>query len=96
MLQQITIQTPDAKRLKPLIKSAIQRQLDDFEDGIRLTRESLEAFERKYNMSTAEFLRRFKPGDLEETLDFIQWQGETKMLALLEDKRAALKEARLK
>jgi hypothetical protein len=33
---------------------------------------------------------------LEETLDFIQWQGETKMLALLEDKRAALKEARLK
>jgi hypothetical protein len=96
MLQQITIQTPDAKRLKPLIKSAIQRQLDDFEDGIRLTRESLEAFERKYNMSTAEFLRRFKPGDLEETLDFIEWEGEIKTLSLLEEKLNAFKEAKIK
>lgn len=96
MLQQITIQTPNAKRLKPLIRSAIQSQLDDTEHGIKLTRERLEAFEKQYNMSAAEFLRRFKPGDLEETLDFIDWQGETKMLALLEEKRDTLKEARIK
>lgn len=95
MLQQITIQTPNAKRLKPLIKSAIQSQLDDIEHGIRLTNDRLAEFEKLYNMSTSEFLRRFKPGDLEETLDFIEWQGETKMLALLEGKRDALKEARI-
>lgn len=96
MLQQITIQTSDAKRLKPLIKSAIQNQLDDIEHGIQLTRARLETFEKQYNMSTAEFLRRFKPGDLEETLDLIDWQGETKMLALLEEKRDAYKEAQVK
>jgi hypothetical protein len=96
MLQQITIQTSNAKRLKPLIKSAIQSQLDDVEHGIKLTHERLETFEKQYNMSTAEFLRRFKPGDLEETLDFIDWQGETKMLALLEEKKAAYKEAQVK
>ena len=96
MLQQITIQTPNAKRLKPLIKNAIQSQLDDTEYGIKLTRDRLEAFGKQYNMSTSEFLRRFKPGDLEETLDFIEWQGETKMLALLEEKRDTLKEARIK
>jgi hypothetical protein len=96
MLQQITIQTSNAKRLKPLIQSAIQFQLDDVEKGIKLTLERLEAFEKQYNMSTAEFLRRFKPGDLEETLDFIEWQGETKMLTLLEEKRDVLKDARLK
>ena len=96
MLQQITIQTSDAKRLKPLIKSAIQNQLDDIEHGIQLTRAKLKAFEKQYVMSTAEFLRRFKPGDLEETLDFIEWQGETKMLALLEDKKAAYKDAQVK
>jgi len=33
---------------------------------------------------------------LEETLDFIKWQGETKMLALLQEKRDALKDAHLK
>jgi len=96
MLQQITIQTSDAKRLKPLIKNAIQSQLDDVEHGIKLTLERLETFEKQYNMSTAEFMRRFKPGDLEETLDFIEWQGETKMLALLEEKRDTLKDARIK
>lgn len=73
MLQQITIQTTDAKRLKPLIKSAIQSQLEDIEHGIQLTRARLEAFEKQYKMSTAEFLRRFKPDDLGETLDFIEW-----------------------
>ena len=96
MLHQITIQTPNAKKLKPLIKSAIQSQLDDIEHGIQLTRERLAAFEKQYGMGTDEFLRRFKPGDLEETLDFIEWQGETKMLALLEEKRNAFKEARIK
>ena len=87
MLQQVTVQTSNAKRLKPLLKSAIQNQLDDIEHGIQLTHAKLKAFEKQYAMSTAEFLRRFKPGDLEETLDFIDWQGETKMLALLEEKR---------
>jgi hypothetical protein len=96
MLQQITIQTSNAKRLKPLIENAIQIQLDDVEKGIKLTLTRLESFEKQYNMSTVEFLRRFKPGDLEETLDFIEWQGETKMLALLEEKRNTLKDARFK
>jgi hypothetical protein len=96
MLQQITIQTSNAKRLKPLIKSAIQNQLDDIEHGIQLTHAKLQGFEKQYGLSTAEFLRRFKPGDMEETLDFIEWQGETKMLALLEEKKAAYKDALVK
>ncbi|MBM3180978.1 MAG: hypothetical protein FJZ86_11560 [Chloroflexi bacterium] len=96
MLQQITIQTPNAKRLKPLLKSAIQSQLDDIEHGIQSTRTKLEAFEKQYKMNTAEFLRRFTPDDLGETLDFIEWQGETKMLALLEEKKTAFTEAQVK
>ncbi len=96
MLQQITIQTPNAKRLKPLLKSAIQNQLDDIEHGIQMTRAKMETFEKQYKMSTAEFLRRFTPDDLGETLDFIEWQGETKMLALLEEKKTAFTEAQVK
>jgi hypothetical protein len=96
MLQLVTIQTPDDKRLKPLLKSAIQSQLDDIEHGIQLTRARLEAFEKQYNMSTTEFLRRFTPDDLGETLDFIDWQGETKILTLLNEKKAVFKEAQVK
>jgi hypothetical protein len=96
MLQQITIQTNDAKRLKPLLKSAIQSELRDIEHGIQLTRDRLEAFEKQYAMSTAEFLHRFTPEDLGETLDFTDWYGETKMLALLEEKKKTLEGARVK
>jgi hypothetical protein len=96
MLQQITIQTPNAKRLKPLLKSVIENEIYDVEHGIELTRAKLESFEKQYQMSTAEFERRFKPGDLEETLDFIEWMGEIKTLRLLEEKRNTLKEAKIK
>ena len=96
MLQQITIQTPNAKRLKPLIQSAIRNQLTDVEHGIQLTRERLANFEKQYNMSTAEFERRFHPGDLEETLEFIEWEGEIETLQLLEEKKSIIRSAHIK
>ncbi len=86
----------NAKRLKPLLYSVIENAVYDVEHGIEKTRARLEAFEKQYNMSTAEFERRFKPGDFEETLDFIQWQGEIKTLRPLEEKRNALKDAKIK
>ncbi len=95
MLQQIIIQTPDAKRLKPLLKSVIANELYDVEHGVQLTRNKLEAFEKQYSMSTAEFERRFTPDDLGETLDFIEWQGEIKTLRFLEEKRDTLKAAKI-
>ncbi len=96
MLQHVTVETQNAKRLKPLLKSAIQNQLDELENGIELTRARLKVFEKQYGMTTATFLRKFKPGKLEETLDFLDWQGEAKMLALLEEKRDTLRDAQIK
>jgi len=61
-----------------------------------LTRARLDAFEKQSVISTTEFLRRFISDNLGETFDFIDWQGETKMLALLEEKKAVFKEAQIK
>ena len=96
MYQQITIQTSDAKRLKPLIQNAIRSQLEDVEHGIQLTQERLAAFEKQYNMRTTEFERRFHPGDLEETLEFIEWEGEIETLHLLEEKKSIIQSAHIK
>ena len=96
MLQRITVVTPNAKKLKPLLKTAIQTQIDDIEYGIQLTRARLIAFEKQYGISTTEFLKRFNRGELEETLDFLDWRGETKMLALLEETQTAFKSAQVK
>jgi hypothetical protein len=64
MLQQVTIQTSNAKRLKPMLNSVLQYALEDVEHGLALTQARLVDFEKQYSMSTAEFERRFKPGDL--------------------------------
>lgn len=96
MLQQITLQTNNAKRLKPLIKSAIRSQLDETERGIQLTRERLATFEKQYNLSNTEFERRCHPGDLEESLDFIEWEGEIETLRLLEEKKSRIQSAHIK
>ena len=94
-MQKLVIETTDANLLKPIIEGVIQRELEDIERGIELTRAHLGAFEKQYKMTTVEFLRRFTRDDLGETLDFIEWDGEVKTLELLEEKKALFEEAKV-
>ena len=96
MLQQITVQSESSIDLRPLLETAIQGELRSIQHGINLTRAKLEGFEKQYGMTTDEFLQRFNSEDLDETLDFIDWYGETKMLALLQEKKKALEGAQVK
>ena len=95
MLEQITIQTPNAKRFMPVLISVIESELDDISRGIKKTRKCLKKFEKQYRMSSTEFERRFTPDDLGETLDFIEWMGEIKTLRLLNEKHHTLEEAEI-
>ena len=87
MLQQVIVKTKNAEAVRPLLRSAINRELKLLDSGIARTRARLTAFEKQYNMSTSEFLRRFTADDLGETLDYLEWYGETKMLAALEEQK---------
>ncbi len=95
MIQQITLTTESPERVKPLLETAIQNELRLLEHGIARTRERLAAFEQQFGIATEEFERRFDGKDLKETLDFLDWWGEIKMLRLLEDKRRALAGVRI-
>lgn len=90
MLHQVTVKTKHPEAMRPLLRSALQRELRLLQQGIRRTHVRLAAFEKQYAMSTEEFLRRFTRDDLGETLDFIDWYGETKMLASLEEQKKAI------
>ncbi len=95
MVQQVTITAESPVSLKPLVEGAIEGELQILEFGIARTRERLAAFERQFGMTTEEFQRRFNGTDLKETLDFIDWSGEIKMLALLESKYETLRGAKI-
>jgi hypothetical protein len=90
MLHQVMVKTSNPDALRPLLRSALQRELKLLEQGMRRTRLRLSAFEKQYSMNTDEFLRRFTKDDLGETLDFIEWYGETKMLAALAEQKKAI------
>jgi len=72
------------------LEAAIRSELKTLAHGLNRTRERLTGFEKQYGFSTDEFKRRFASRELGETLDFLEWWGETKMLTALEERKRAL------
>ena len=95
MIQQLTITTDVSVELKPLIESAIRSELRLLELGLERTRQRLQVFEQRYNLTSEEFERRFNAGEVAESLDFIEWAGEIKTYQLLEAQQQALQRVRL-
>lgn len=95
MVQQITVTADASVALKPLIESAIQSELRMLELGLERTCQRLRAFEEQYGLTSEEFERRFEIGEIDESLDFIEWAGEIKTYHLLAANRQALREVQL-
>lgn len=93
MLQQVTITSDTRTSLIPLLRSAIRSELRLLAYGIARTRERLTQFEHDHGMATAEFERRLAEGAVDESLEFIEWQGEIKTLRCLENQQQALERA---
>jgi len=95
MLHQVTIQTNNIQRFKPLLESALEREAKLLDHAIERTRKALAPFEARYNMTTDKFERMFKAREIEETLDYLDWWMEVEALRHLEAQRQSLKEAKL-
>ncbi|MCX6055614.1 MAG: hypothetical protein NTZ74_12000 [Chloroflexi bacterium] len=95
MRQQVTVHTSDAKRLKPLLKSALEREAKLLDHSIQRTRQALVPYETRYDLTSNEFERKSKAREIEETPDYLDWWMEVEALRHLEAQRASLKEAKL-
>jgi hypothetical protein len=69
--------------IKPLVEAALENELHLMETGIRQTKQRILNFEEKYGMSTAEFISAYRDDKLAETMEFIEWMGESKLLERL-------------
>jgi len=95
MAQHVTITTDAQITLKPLIESALRSELRMLELSLQRTIQRLRAFETQYGLTSDEFERRFNSGEIEESLDFIEWAGEIKTHRLLDAHRQALQGVQL-
>ena len=95
MLQQLVITTHDKTALKPLLESALEEQKKILRAGVAHTQARLAEFEVRYSMTSAEFERRLRAREIDETFDFTDWRMELGLLARLQQKYATLQEAHI-
>jgi len=82
-------------KLKPLVEAALANELRLIQAGIRQTEQRLEKFEIKFQLKTQDFIADYENDKLEETLEFIEWIGESRLLARLIEKADTLRGIRI-
>lgn len=95
MLQEIVIKANADESLKPLVEVAIRNQLKALQHGITRTKERIVVFEKRSGISSTEFEKKLQDGNLEETIETIDWNMELAALRLLESQYQSLSEARI-
>jgi hypothetical protein len=78
---------------------SVMRALDLYKarlrNGVERTRRHLTDFETRYQVKTALFLQKMTAEDLDGgDLEYVEWAGEAKLLAGLEDELGELEHAR--
>lgn len=95
MLQEIVIKSNAEEPIKPLVESAIRHQLKTLQHGITRTKERIAEFENRLGMTSAEFEQKLQAGNIEETIETIDWNMELAALRLLESQYQSLSEAKI-
>ena len=72
--------------------AAQNHKLHMLDDAENRSKKKLRAFEKKHRMSTEEFMRRYEQDGIQETLEFAEWVGESRLLARLKEKADMLRE----
>jgi len=83
------------REIKSIIEAALKNEMQLLIAGVQRTEQKLERFENKYNMTTEKFLADYQEDKLEETIDFIEWIGESRMRERLADKLKTMESIRI-
>lgn len=90
-MTELTLISAHEQPLKPLVEGALANEARLLQAGVRRTQQRLHEYEERFEMPTAEFLRQFEAGALDETLDFDEWIGEYRLLQRLQEKLETLR-----
>ena len=93
-MEELTLISSFQRPLRPLVEAALQNELRLLQVNIKRTEQNLSKFEARFGLSTTEFIQRFENDELPETLDYVEWVGEYRLLIRLLEKTEALREIR--
>ncbi len=90
-MSELTLISDEKYPVKPLVEAALEHELGLLEVGIRQTEHRLRTFEEKYQKPTSDFIAEYEQNQFEETLEWIEWIGEYRLLERLHEKTEALR-----
>ena len=93
-MNQVTLVSTRSRPIQPLVESALSNELRLLEAAIRKTERRLLKFEGEYGMTSLEFVQRYENDELAEVMDYVDWIGEYRLLARLQEKADAYREIR--
>ncbi len=74
-----------------IVKESLRRELALSEAKVNLISEEIEGFEKRYEMSSEEFVDKFERGDLGDDQDYFEWWGLVRGLKKIEEQIGKIK-----
>lgn len=93
-MHELKLVSKSKHQLKPIVEAALTNELRLIEAGIRKTEQILKKYEEKYQCRTKDFIADYENDKMEESLDFIEWIGEFRLLERLNEKADTLRNIR--
>ena len=95
-MSQLMLKSPGKQAIEPLVISALDSKQNEILTAIIKTEQKLSIFEKKFNLSTSDFLI----GNYQEIpqiseMDAIEWSGEHETLKILQEKLSRLREIKV-
>ncbi len=86
-MSEIVLQTDKPEKAALVLKETIELEKKRINHGLRVTRNRMEKFERKYNISSEKFIHEWSSEDLKDgDLEYVEWAGEYRMALNFKDR----------
>ena len=92
-MTQVMLKSPRGEAIEPLVVSALEAKKNEILTGIMKTKQKLSVFEKKFKLSTSDFVTRSHQEIPQASeMDAIEWLGEHETLEKLQEKLSRLQE----
>ena len=92
-MSQVMLKSPREEAIEPLVIAALGAEKNEILTAIIKTKQKLSVFEKKFNLSTNDFMVRGHQETPQLTeMDAIEWMGEHETLKRLQEKLLRLQE----
>ena len=75
------------------IKASLKREYDLHSNAVAFYKKALQEFEKKYQLGTQTFLKRFEAGQMGDEADYFDWYAFAKLLSRWRKTLSAIRSA---